>query len=98
MNTHNVNTAAQEPSERWGNQNLTTAQVHDLFSHIIRHGRTINNAPAAPGEGRDLTELRITDTLTWLTVSVWLLDGWPCAVSVDGFPSLVVLGNELFPG
>ncbi len=98
MNTHNVNTAAQEPSERWGKQSLTTAQVHDLFSHIIRHGRTIKNTPDVPGKGRDMTALRVTDTLTWLTVCVWILDGWPCAVSVDGFPSLVVLGNELFPG
>lgn len=85
----------QPSSAPGGEKPLTTAQVHDLFSHIVRHGRTIKNAPYALGDGRDMTELRITDTLTWLAVSVWLLDGWPCAVSVPGLPSLVVLGTEL---
>ncbi|WP_226020521.1 ribulokinase [Serratia symbiotica] len=89
MNTQNVNvnTAAQERSERYGkktalkNGGLSDDQVYDLFCHVCHAcgGRAIGTmeSPALPADAEYLSiQLGDFDSL-----AVWLVDGWPVAAS-----------------
>jgi hypothetical protein len=93
MHTQNVNTAAQESSERW-EEKITMPQLTDLFLFVMVNGME-QNQPEIFVPPMDSNLLMAISEDSGETVIVWTVNGWPIAAAVPESNYLAVIPDNI---